>query len=71
MILTTKEIYELALFAGLTCEKPDNEDHAETNLTIDNGDVHDEGGYGAYTGPRAHFTDYPEEGYIPLGDLPE
>lgn len=71
MILTTKEIYELALFAGLTCEKPDNEDHAETNLTIDTGEVHDDSGYGVYTGPRAHFTDYPEEGYIPLGDLPD
>lgn len=71
MILTTKEIYELALFAGLTCEGPDNEDHAETNITVDSGDVHDDGGYGVYTGPRAHYTDYPEEGYMPLGDIPE
>lgn len=69
--LTTKEIYELALYAGLTCEKPDNDDMAETNITVDVGDVHDDGGYGIYHGPRAYFTDYPEEGAIPLGDLPE
>lgn len=70
MILTTKEIYELAVFAGLTCEKPGNEDMAATELTIDIGDVHNDEGYGVYSGPRAHFTEYPEEGYIPLGDVP-
>ena len=70
IVLTTKEIYELATFAGLLCGKPDDE-MAQTELTIDFGDVHDDGRYGQYSGPRAHFTDYPEEGYIPLGEIPE
>ena len=70
IVLTTQEIYELATFAGLLCEKPDDE-MARTELTIDVGDVHDEGGYCQYSGPRAHFTDYQEDGYFPLGEIPE
>lgn len=68
--LTIAEIYELALYSGLTCEKPDD-DMAGTNITVDVSDVHDEGGYGIYHGSRAYFTDYPEEGAMPLGDLPK
>ncbi|EOF4340104.1 hypothetical protein ABQ297_21500 [Enterobacter hormaechei] len=72
MNLTIKQIHELASFAGLSCNTPEEAQvEGDTEITIDNGDIHDEGGYGIYSGLRAHFTEYPEEGYIALDELPE
>lgn len=72
MILTIKQIHELACFAGLSCSTPeDSQVDSETEITIDLGDIHDGDGYAIYSGLRAHFTEYPEEGYIALDEIPE
>lgn len=72
MILTIKQIHELASFSGLLCNTPEQAQvEGDTEITIDNGDIHDEFGHGIYSGLRAHFTEYPEEGYIALDELPE
>lgn len=69
MNLTTKQIYELACFAGLSCSTPEEAQvDAETELNIDNGIIHGDGDDEDYNGLRACYADYPEEGYIPLED---
>ncbi|HDG1721658.1 TPA: hypothetical protein PFE21_002947 [Kluyvera ascorbata] len=67
MNLTIKQIYELACFAGLHCSNP-AESHIdeETELSIDTGGIIGDGDEEDYTGLRACFTEYPEEGYIAL-----
>ncbi|EFF2581364.1 hypothetical protein N8T12_RS04190 [Escherichia coli] len=67
MILTIKQIHELAIFAGMSCNTPEEAQvEAKTEITIDSGDIHDEVGCVIYSGLRAHITEYPEEGYIAL-----
>lgn len=68
MNLTTKEIYNIAIFAGLDCPMPSEcglDDDTEYEVT--NGDIH-EGDSVVYTGLRACSADYPEECYVGLTD---
>lgn len=68
MTLTIKQIYELACFAGLDCQTPEDAQigDPETELYIDVGPIHGDNGEPDYHGLRACFSDYPDEGYIPL-----
>ncbi|WP_152560697.1 hypothetical protein [Pantoea sp. NGS-ED-1003] len=67
MNLTIAQIYELAQFAGLACVSPEECDvDGETELSIDSGVIQGDGGEVDYEGLRACFSEYPEEGYIPL-----
>ncbi|MDU2022518.1 MAG: hypothetical protein E6736_20030 [Leclercia adecarboxylata] len=69
MNLTTKQIYELACFAGLMCSSPEESQiDEETEISIDNGVIHGDDGQVEYEGLRACCADYPEEGYIQLED---
>lgn len=67
MNLSIRQIYELACFAGLDCQTPeDAQVDAETDLYIDLGRIAGDGENEDYEGLRACFSEYPEEGYISL-----
>ena len=69
--LTIKEIMDLANYAGLSCDDGglDSED-MESELTIcEKGLVASEDdGSAAWYGAYAYFSEYPEEGCMPLND---
>lgn len=67
MTLTIRQIHELALFAGLNCQTPDDAQvDPETELYVDIGPITGDAHTPDYHGLRACFSDYPDEGYIPL-----
>ena len=71
--LSIKQIIDIAEFAGLVINEEKsvhhNDDEAlETDLTITReGKVKLDDG-SVYTGHTVHFTEYPEEGSLPLDD---
>lgn len=70
MELTTREIIELAKFAGLQlAHEPNNEDELEYRYTLANGDVFANDQYTRYhRGNYVYSSEYPEEGCYPLSD---
>lgn len=73
MKLTIKEIIRLAEFAGLEVDTVNlSDDETESEITIMDGP---EGGFfdgeslERYAGPVAYFSEYPEEGCCPLGEV--
>lgn len=74
--LTGKQIYELALFAGIpvneelfTQDETEHEELMETTYHVyEDVKVMDDGTGNYYQGAAVCLTEYPEEGYLPLND---
>ena len=66
MVLTRKQIEELAIYAGYKTQDISGE-HESTEITImNNGTICGEDGEPDYTGKVAFRTDYPDDGAIAL-----
>jgi len=73
MELTIAEIVNLALFAGLEVDiRGVVDDEMESEITIipcpAEGIKDEDGVVQKYSGSVAYFSDYPDEGWMPLGE---
>lgn len=76
MVLTVREIYDLACFAGFTINHSKmfmpSEDEMETEITaVDcpaSGVLDEDGVSRRYYTKIAYYTEYPEEGVVGLGE---
>ena len=70
LILTVREIKELAEFAGLSLHGDSNADDmdSEISITTEPMECIDDNGKVERYAHVAHFADYPEEGCMPLGE---
>ena len=76
VVLTVREIYDLACFAGFTINHSKifmpSEDEMETEITVVDcpvrGVLDDDGVSHKHYTKIAYYTEYPEEGAVGLGD---